>query len=244
MPATKDHPDRLFECHVLHRRDYSNTSLLIELFSADHGRFPAIAKGAKSPRSASAALLQPFRPLWVKLSGRGEVKTLGRVEQGGAGNALAGTALYCGLYLNELLMRLLGRGDAHPGLYALYLQALADLSGGTDPSPVLRRFELSLLREIGYAMVLDRDADSGRPLDPGRRYRYHPEHGPVPALPGDAGFSVAGRTLLDLAQGRVPNAAEAREARELMRRVLGHFLGDKPLKSRELFRHHKSRNQT
>ncbi len=238
------HPDQLFECHVLHRRDYSNTSLLLELFSPRHGRFPVIAKGVKRPRSANAALLQPLRPLWVKVTGRGEVKTLGRVEQGGPGVQLMGRALYCGFYLNELLIRLLGRGDANEHLYANYVQALSQLQAEPDPSPVLRRFELRLLREIGYAMVLEQDADSGAPLKPDSRYRYDPEHGPVTSLTGDAGFSVSGRTLLGLAHGEVLDTAGAREARQLMRRVLGHYLGDKPLKSRELFRHLKTNKHT
>ncbi len=244
MPEQTAHPEQLFECHVLHRRDYANTSLLIELFSPGLGRFPVIAKGAKRPRSPNAALLQPFRPLWVKVSGRGEVRTLGRVEQGGPGVPLSGSDLYCGFYLNELLVRLLGRGDANEELYAHYVQALFQLQAESDPFPVLRRFELRLLREIGYAMVLERNADTGEPLNPDSRYRYEPEHGPVTCLADDTGFTISGRTLLGLARDALLDAAETREARQLMRRMLGYYLGDKPLKSRELFRHLKANRQT
>ncbi len=235
MRQADNHPDQLIQCHVLHRRDYTDTSLLLELFSAEHGRFPAIAKGAKRSRSGRAALLQAFQPLWVKLSGRGEVKTLAKVESAGSAPKLVGTSLYCGFYLNELLMRLLQRDDAHARLYGYYLQALEELAGAREVSAVLRRFEIRLLRETGYAMVLDRDA-SDRPVQADLRYSYVPEQGPVPNAIAGRGSSCSGGTLLALAAGQALDAEQSREARDLMRQVLNHYLGEKPLKSRELFR--------
>jgi DNA repair protein RecO (recombination protein O) len=181
-------------------------------------------------------LLQPFRPLLIALGGRGEVKTLTRVEPASPAHALGGRGLYCGFYLNELLLRLLGRADPHEHLFDHYAVALAGLAQAPDPAPTLRRFELRLLEELGYALVLDRDAERQRPLRPQARYRYDPDRGPVES-PADApGFSVAGRTLLALAGGEALDATQAREAKELMRRVLDRHLGGRPLKSRELFR--------
>ena len=229
-------PDQLQECFVLHRRDYSNTSLLLELFSRSLGRLPALAKGAKRSGSGKAALLQPFQPLLVTLSGRGEVKTLTRVEPGAGGRIPRGKALYCGFYLNELIMRMLGRNDPHEQLFDHYRAAVSGLATETDLSRLLRRFELQLLEQTGYAMELEREAGRERPLQPDMRYRYDPERGPLRFLPGEGGFSVSGRTLLALAGDGDLDPAESREARELMRRVLARHLGDRPLKSRELFR--------
>lgn len=217
---------------VLHRSDYSNTSLLLEILSRGHGRFPVIARGAKRRKSPSAGLLQPFRPLLVSVSGRGEVKTLIQVEADGPAPVLTGRPLYCGFYLNELIMRLLARNDPHESLYDHYRAALNGLADGLAENLLLRRFEVRLLEQTGYAMILDRDVESGLPIDGAGRYRYVPDRGPLACLNGDPGFHVAGDTLLDLAAGR----AAGREARELMRRVLATHLGDRPLKSRELFR--------
>jgi DNA repair protein RecO (recombination protein O) len=228
--------DNLHRCFVLHRRDFGNTSLLIEVFSAEQGRLPAVARGAKRGRSNTAADLQPFRPLWLGWVGRGEVKTLIRAEPAGRAVGLAGTALYCGFYLNELLMRLVGRNDPHEELFAFYYAALMELGQGGSPDTALRQFELRLLREIGYGIALERDAVSGESVLPGRRYAYEPEAGLRGALhPADT-FTVSGETLLRLAAGQELRGAQTREARELLRRLLGPHLGGRPLKSRELFR--------
>lgn len=168
---------------VLHRRDYRNTSLLLELFTAEEGRLACVAKGAKSAprgRSALAALVQPFQPLWLGWVGRGEVKTLTRAEAAAPSIALVAERLYCGFYLNELLLRLVDRDDPHEALFVFYQQALADLA--TEPlDAVLRRFELRLLEELGYALDLRYDRQ-GEPIDPARSYHYCPDVGldPVP----------------------------------------------------------------
>jgi DNA repair protein RecO (recombination protein O) len=232
----KSAPDQLLDCYVLHRRDHGNTSLLLELFCRPLGRFPALAKGAKGPRSLGASLLQPFSPLLIAVSGRGEVKTLRKVEPAGRPRLLTGKALYCGFYVNELIMRMLGRLDPHEHLYDHYGAALAGLATERDVARVLRRFEMRLLEQTGYAMVLERDAEHGQPLRAGSRYRYDPERGPLECLPGEPGFSVSGHTLMALAEDGDLDTQSAREAKELMRRVLSRHLGDRPLKSRELFR--------
>jgi DNA repair protein RecO (recombination protein O) len=228
--------DQLRRAFVLHRRDFGNTSLILEVFAAEHGRVPLLAKGAKRGRSAAAALLQPFQPLFLAWTGRGEVHALVRSEPAGRAFALAGGALYCGFYLNELLVRLLGRGDPHPVLFAFYHAALTDLAEGDDLERALRQFELRLLQELGYALILDREADSGEPVSPRHRYLCIPDSGPRRAAAGEGGFSVAGETLVRLAAGEPLTGEAAREARELMRRLLAPHLGERPLKSRELFR--------
>jgi len=225
------------EHYVLHRRSYSDTSLLLELLSASGERYPAIARGAKRRRSALPGLLQPFRPLLIGVAGRGEVRTVTSVDMGGELRPLVGEALYCGFYLNELLLRLLGRNDPHDSLFGLYREALERLAAGGDGEQALRRFEIGLLRILGYAMPLDRDAETGQPVRPDGCYLYRIEEGPV-AAPGAASGDkvVSGATLLALDAQRALQPQELREARRLMRLVLAHYLEGRPLKSRELFR--------
>jgi DNA repair protein RecO (recombination protein O) len=228
--------DHLQRCFVLHRRDYGNTSLLVEVFSAAHGRLPVLAKGAKRAKSSAPALLQPFRPLWMSWSGRGEVRTLTRSEPAGQAIELPGRILFCGFYLNELLMRLLGRGDPHEDLFAFYHSALTGLGRGDGLDRVLRQFELRLLHEIGYSPVLDREAEEGEPVFPGRRYSCEPGFGLRRLTAGQGGFSVSGETLLGLVADEPLSGENLREARGLLRRLIAPHLGDRPLKSRELFR--------
>lgn len=220
---------------MLHRRDYGDTSLVVEVFSGAHGRFPAVAKGARRAKSGAVALLQPFQPLWLSWSGTGEVRTLTRSECGGRPFALAGERLYCGLYLNELLMRLLGRADPHVAVFAFYHAALAELAAGTEPEPVLRRFELQLLRELGYGVALDREAATGEPVTPTRRYRFAAELG-LYQVTGTEASEISGETLLRLAGEAPLTSVQAREARDLTRALLAPHLGPRPLKTRELFR--------
>lgn len=221
---------------MLHRRDFSNTSLILEVFSATYGRLPVLAKGAKRGKGA-APVLQAFRPLWLSWSGGGEVKTLVRSEPAGKAFELAGDALFCGFYLNELLIRMLGRGDPNEHLFAFYHSALADLATGADLDRVLRQFELRLLQELGYTGALDRDA-AGQPVSAERRYNYLSDVGLRDADAGEEelGEGISGSALLALAAGDALIGESAREARALMRRLLAPHLGERPLKSRELFR--------
>lgn len=231
-------PDRhLQPCFVIHRRDYRDSSLLLELFTLNDGLLPAIARGAKSGRGQRAALLQPFRPMQVSATGRGEIKTLGQVEPEGQAFSLSGTVLYCGFYLNELLMRLLQRNDPHQNLFAHYFNALTSLAEGVAIDECLREFEVSLLKEIGYELMLDRDYATGLPVQPGKVYEYVIEQGPIESsVQASAGSHlVHGRTLLGLQYRGPMDHASMTEAKVLMRRILAFYLGDKPLKSRELF---------
>lgn len=219
---------------VLHRRPFSNTSLLLELLTAQNGRLVAVSKGAMRGKGPLAGLLQPFQPLWLAYSGRGEVRTLTRAEAAAAPWTLGGRRLICGLYLNELLMRLLPRDDPHPRVMAAYEVAIEGLAGGAAMGPVLRRFELLLLDELGYGLDLTLDADTGEAVVAERCYQVVNEHGLKAAAPGTRG-AIRGATLIALMQGGELGGREAREARDLMRGLLAPHLGTKPLRSRELF---------
>lgn len=221
---------------LLHRRPWSNTSLLVELLSQEGLRYPAVAKGARAGRALGAALLQPFRPLLVAVTGRGEVRTVRSLDAAGPPFPLNGEALYCGFYVNELLVRLLGRYDPHEGLFRLYQEVLTGLALGKDLQQGLRRFELGLLQLLGYGMLLDQEPLGAGAVVPERRYLYRIESGPEPASPDTPEHqTLSGATLIALAQGKPLDPTAMREARSLMRRVLDHYLGGRPLRSRELF---------
>jgi len=159
-------PVNLEPSYVLHARSYRETSLLLEVFSHQHGRLGMVARGARRPKSVFRGLLDPFQPLRLSWSGRGELQTLRDAELAGTAVSLKGDRVLAGFYLNELLIKFMQRDDPHPQLFALYTQTIADLAGDAV-EPVLRRFELGLLRESGYALNLEADASTDEPLSDG-----------------------------------------------------------------------------
>ena len=218
---------------ILHRRPYHDTSLLVEVFSRDHGRIGLVARGANRGRARLRGLLRPFAPLLLSWSGRGELATLTGAEEQQQALWLPAGRLLTGLYLNELLITLLTRHDPHPALFDGYWQALSGLAMAGDEEPVLRRFEVLLLAEIGYGLQLDRDADGNGPIQPGRTYRYVLDRGPLPLAASDDGITISGRSLLALARGELIEPEVLREAKRLTRAALAAHL-DKPLRSRAL----------
>jgi len=171
-----------------------------------------------------------------------ELGMLTSVEWAGGRPALAGIALMCGFYLNELLLRLLPREDPHELLFDAYEAGLARLGDAQSPAGVLRAFERRLLTELGYAPVLEREASSGVPIDPQRRYRYEPEHGPVP-VNGEASAQVpadvcilSGQTLLDVARDDYARPQTRDEARALMRALIAERLPGQILHTRNVLR--------
>lgn len=227
--------------YVLHRRSYGDSSLLVDLFSRDHGRLSVLARGAKQGKSAKTGLLQPFVPLLASWRGRGSLPTLSNVEAASAVISLTGRQLFCGLYLNELLMRLLQSHDPHLTVFAIYSDVIKRL-GAEPEDDLLRQFELTLLQEMGFGLLLDREAGSGAPILPANVYHYQIETGPVPAYDEHL-LRFHGETLLRLARHQPLDERSKREARVLMRHLLQPYLGDKPLKSRELFRRQVSEQQ-
>jgi len=223
---------------VLHAWPYKETSLIVEAFAQDEGRVAMVARGAKRPRSELHGVLQAFQPVALSWSGAGELKTLVRAEWRGGMPLPSGSALLCGFYLNELLLKLLPREDPHPRLYAAYRDALADLAAGAAQAPVLRRFELALMAELGYALQLAADADSGEPIDPDARYHYAFDRGAQLRAPppGVRWPPVRGATLLALAAGRFDDAATASEAKRLMREIIDHHLEARTIMSRKVVR--------
>jgi DNA repair protein RecO (recombination protein O) len=223
---------------ILHSYPYSETSLIVEAFTRYSGRLPLLAKGAKRPRSALRGMLRAFQPLQLSWGGKSELRVLHKAEWQGGFIPLQGTAVICGFYLNELLMRLLHRNDPHEQLFVHYQDTLAALSEHSDYIPILRKFEQQLLRELGYALTLDRDVASGMPLVPDEEYCYEVERGPTKldesACP--RGLRLSGRTLLDMEQGDYSSTATRQQSKALMRYILNHYLGDQPLHTRQLLK--------
>lgn len=224
------------EAFVLHSYPYRETSLLLEVFARAFGRVSMVARAARSPRSALRGVLLAFQPLTLSWFGKGEVRTLARAEWIGGTPRLQGEALMCGFYLNELLLRLLPREDPHDALFARYSDALRQLASRDDSAPVLRSFERALLKELGYAMALERDSANGSAIDPAKTYRYDPERGPIEAGDPASESVVSGRTLLDMARDDYSDPLTQCEAKALMRTLLNHRLEYQPLRSRRVFR--------
>src|SRR6202165_665025 len=178
--ASRSQPLRRDEqpAFVLHTYAYRETSLIVEAFTADHGRIAMVARGAKRPRSELRGLLQGFQPLLLSWYGQQELKTLIRGEWQGGLPLVGGSALLCGFYLNELLLKVLPREDAHPQLFRDYQSTLSKLAGRAEQAPALRQFEVQLLAQLGYALPLTHEVDSGLPVDPGARYYYAFDRGP------------------------------------------------------------------
>lgn len=225
--------------YILHSRSYRDTSLLLELFTPEQGRMSAVARGAKSTRSRFKGLLQPFVPLLISWVGKTDLMTLTIAEAHGAPHCLTGDALLCGIYLNELMVRLLHRYDAHPNLYTAYETALQGLQETTQLQKILREFEKKLLHELGYALQLDREAHTGNSINPGRFYFFDPNAGLLPCADNVASQSskqiFSGENLLALHSDDFNNEIYLRDAKRLLRVALGHLLGNKPIKSREMF---------
>ena len=222
--------------YVLHTYAFRETSLVVETFTRFHGRVAMVARGAKRPRSALRGTLMAFQPLGLSWSGRGELRLLLRAEWQGGQQRLQGKALLCGFYLNELLLKLLPREDPHEKLFFDYQAALTRLALEPEPGPVLRHFEKALLRELGYAMALDRDCASGAPIDPSKTYTYEPDRGPV-AVNGavHAGLVLSGQTLLDIVRDEYSDPLTLQQAKALMRLLISDRLEQKPLNSRRIF---------
>ncbi|KJH83517.1 DNA repair protein RecO [Pseudomonas sp. KSR10] len=214
---------------VLHSRPYRESSALVDFFTPE-GRLRAVLRGA---RGRAGTLARPFVPLEVEFRGRGELKAVARLESAGLAYWLDGNALFSGMYLNELLIRLLPAEDAHPVMFEHYVATLPALAAKRPLEPILRAFEWRLLTELGYGFDLDQDI-SGHPVSSAGLYRLLPDTGLEPVGEFQPGL-FNGAELLAMAEAdwEVPGALAA--AKRLMRQALAPHLGGRPLVSRELF---------
>jgi len=227
--------NELHSSFILHRRPYRNTSLIIDLFTLEYGRIGLVARGARSKKSNLSGLYQSFIPLLVSWFGRGELQTLQKIEPAGAAFYLTGKSLYSGFYINELVMRLVHRNDPHSVLFDTYFNTLKKLQTTPNIEVLLRNFEKCLLQEIGYGLLLEYDANTGEKINNNGYYLYQSEFGPVRVTDREqSGLIVSGQTLNAILNEQYDTRSLA-EAKKLMRREIAHHLGNKPLKSRDLY---------
>lgn len=211
---------------VLHSRPYRETSLLVDLFTLEYGRISVVARGARRSGSSRRFTLQPFQPLHVSWTGRHDLKNLTHAEVPQVMAQPQGKALLCGLYANELLQRLLQPADPHPRLYLYYTYLLRELIQPDDLEGALRTFERQLLNRLGYALELSS-------CNAHQYYVFDPRHGGMQLTDQQSGY--LGAWLHSIAEDNYDDADVRRAAKRLMREALAVLLGDKPLKSRELF---------
>jgi DNA repair protein RecO (recombination protein O) len=224
--------------YVLHTYPFRETSLVVEAYTRGAGRVALVARGARRPRSSLRGLLLAFQPLLLWWTGKSELHTLVRAEWRGAYQPLRGSALICGFYVNELLLKLLARHDPHEALFDVYAGTLRALALESDHAGTLRSFEKKLLSELGYALILNEDVETGQPVAAERTYTYLVERGPVAlgAEQAPNGVELAGQTLLDMQRDDYASPLTQQQSKALMRMLINHLLGDQVLHTRQLLR--------
>lgn len=231
----------LHRCWLLHARPYRDTSLLLDLFTEDEGRVGAIARGVRAvgqgKRGGKRSLLQPFVPLQVSLSGRGDLRTLGQTEALGAGVPLSGERLLSALYVNELLVRLLPVHEKEVEVFGDYSRLLLALAGSAALEPLLRNFELQLLDVLGYGLQLTHDVATGELIVADTWYQLQQDGGFIrqPSGVNDTRELYQGSDLIELARRDFTLVETRRTAKRLLRSVLQQHLGDRELASRAMF---------
>jgi len=225
----------LTSAFVLHHRPFRETSLLVDALTRDYGRISLVARGMRQQKKRHTNVLQLFQPLWLSWYGYGELVTLGQAETADSAFRLVGKASLCGLYMNELLVKLLPIQEAEPAIYDAYETALHNLQQGEHEQVVLRLFEKRLLTHIGYGLVLTHEADSQTLIEDDVNYHYLPDSGPQKQLNSDNAPFIKGRSLRHLHEEAGFDDASLKEIKTMMRTVINFYLGGRPLHSRQLF---------
>jgi DNA repair protein RecO (recombination protein O) len=220
---------------LLHHRDYSDSSRILELITREHGRISLFGRGVRRAKSPYRAVLQPFVPLLLSWSGGTDGGQLTGAEFAGEVQPLAASRLMSGFYLNELLIKLTPRGESIQETFDLYALTLASLREGRPEQAALRNFERRLLEHLGYGVDVSRESGSGEPLVADRYYHFQPGIGVQPVVggmvPGDA---YLGGDLMGFAEDRLDSPESLRVAKRLLRAALEHCLEGRGLKSRDV----------
>jgi len=230
---------------ILHTIPYRETSLLVDIFTLNHGRLRCVAKGFRKPnKKGIAKTLFPYSEHHFQWQGRGELKTLTQADPIQAPVFLKQESLFVGLYINELLYKLLHQNDPHQSLYEFYCQLMTQLPTSEILQPVLRRFEMLLLEELGYGLVLDAEAETGQAVSAESLYYYIPDQGLklIQDQTADNLHAFSGADIMALCQGQLEQQSVLRAAKKLTRQVIDFYLDGKELNSRELYRQHLLNN--
>jgi DNA repair protein RecO (recombination protein O) len=226
----------LAQAYILHAQPYRDTSRILEVFTREQGRVSVFARGVRGPKARMASLLQPFQPLLISFSSRGEAAQLITAESGAGQHPvrLPAGALLCGFYLNELLLKLTTRHDPNPSLFDGYQEALLALTAGPAQEPALRSFELRLLQEVGYGLALTRTV-AGGPVLAQEYYHFRPADG-LFATTAEHSGALQGRSLLNLVAGTLRDTRELADARRVLSAALEHCLEGRPIVTRAVAR--------
>ncbi|MCW8934592.1 MAG: DNA repair protein RecO [Gammaproteobacteria bacterium] len=226
--------------YILHHRAFRDTSQILEVITPEYGRLSLMSRGSRGAKSRLKSILQPFRPILIGWSGKGEMPTLTAAEpQAVKIFSLTGKALPSAFYVNELIIKLLYKHDVHERVFQLYESIVQLLADKNEVEPVLRLFEKQLLEELGFGLNLSINAETNEAILADEQYAYYLEHGPVSlSCVHDELYilKLHGKSLLDLHENRLDSEQSLRDAKRLMRSILNYYLEGKPIKSRELFR--------
>ncbi|MBT4836404.1 MAG: DNA repair protein RecO [Methylococcales bacterium] len=220
---------------ILHHRKYRESSQIIDIFTMNFGRISLIAKGSK--KASYRHFIQPYQPLLISWSGRGDLKILRDIEANGHSIPnLQGEKLFCGYYINELIIHLTHQYDPHPDIFKLYQNTLKHLTELDDFQVVLRLFEKYLLNLLGFGLILTHDADTGLAIESNTYYRYEIEHGPVNASNDTLVTElIKGAYLLAFANNELDGVECMTAIKRLMRKIIDYYLDGKKLNSRILY---------
>ncbi|HIF54463.1 MAG: DNA repair protein RecO [Methylococcales bacterium] len=219
---------QLQSAFILQHKAFRESSLILDVFTQDFGRVSILAKGVRKKKSRTAGLLLPFLPLKLSYIGKSELKILTHVELDSVSPKLTGFSLYCGFYVNEIVLHFLHKNDPHPEVYMSYKQCLTRLADSANIEQNLRFFELNLIEQIGYGLQLTFDNTTDTRVDESKKYCFNQESGMIESL---AGY-VCGRTLLALEARENLDKQALYESKQLMRKVIDFLLQGKKLKSR------------
>jgi DNA repair protein RecO (recombination protein O) len=220
---------------ILHYKPFRDTSQILDLISRDHGKLAVVARGSRGAKSRLKGVLRPFMPLSMSWVIKSDLGTLTGAEVRGAPLSLSGDALLSGYYVNELILHFLHRHDPQPEIFDAYartIEALAET--GAAVAPILRQFEMALLRHSGYALNLDYESGSSNSLAAEQHYEYRMEQGPVAVSRDEGPLVFKGQILAAIAAEQFGEQAVLRAANRLMREVISFHLGGKELKSRKV----------
>ena len=231
-------------CYILHRRDYSESSLILEILSREHGRVSLIAKGAKrnkKQQGISYSLYQEYLMSWVSKS---ELGTLIDVELATIMTSMSPKQMMTGFYMNEIILRLLHKHESHPELFDSYNSTVRELSNDNTEQVLIRYFEKILLQSLGYGVIFDQDLNTGKDIVADVNYYYKLDFGPTSnKQDSGAGIPVSGSTLIGLNNETLMDTKNKNEAKRLLRSLLNQYLGEKPLESRKLYQEYIKNKQ-
>ena len=222
----------LTPAYLLHQYAYRDTSRIAEVFTREHGRLSLFARGVRAPKSALRAVLRPFQRLLLSWTGKSEAGQLTAAEIDGVFTQLPSQRLMSGFYVNELLLKLTERWDAHPELFDWYERTVAGLAGAGAEEPHLRRFEKRLLEELGYGTDFS-STETGETVSLEHHYRVRPQRAVMRCEAGTA-EAVPGRSLLELSAESFENTATLRDAKRILRASIEACLDGRSLGSREV----------